>query len=64
MAHEVKVVFECHNCGLVGRTETINMKVLHRSANNQSNADAMSRLSVDKLARDRYVAGAGGDHLF
>lgn len=34
------------------------MKVLHRSANNQSNADAMSRLSVDKLARGRYVAGA------
>lgn len=58
MAHEVKVIFECHNCALVGRTETIHMKVLHRSTNNQSNADAMSRISVDKLARDRYVAGA------
>lgn len=34
------------------------MKVLHRSTNNQSNADAMSRILVDKLARDRYVAGA------
>lgn len=54
----LRLFFECHNCALVGRSETINIKVLHRSANNQRNADAMRKISVDKLARDRYVAGA------